>query len=263
MSQIDWNAVVFNSDDGLYNKLEKIAHRRFPNDAGLAEEAFNVALDAVSADQWACLRHYRGDVAEQAFLITVFRNQLEDFYRERFGRLRPPAGISRKGGVWLDVYQRLIIEQRPMQSVVDQIVDATNWSESEVTEVVRQVKAQINMRAPRSRPLAPDCDPEPILISTAGDDTPEQQVRKQTLEQTLFSLASLLFGKRQTTEGNWPTIDDEDRVLLRLHYVEGLPIAACARMLGRKDHDVRRHHHKLLKQLKRFMTDADDFDVLD
>lgn len=263
MSQIDWNTVVFNSGDGLYNKLEKIAQRRFPSDPGLAEEAFTITLDAVSANQWACLQDYRGDVAEQAFLITVFRHQLEDFCRKRFGRLRPPISISQKGGVWLDVYQWLIIEQRPIPSVIDQTVRATNWTENEVSEVVRRVKAQIGKRAPRSQPLAPECDPEISLKQTAVEDTPEQTIRKQTLENTLFSLAHLLFDQQPTAEGDWPAIDDEDMVLLRLHYAEGLPITACARMLGRKDYEVRRHHKKLLKRLKQFMPHADDFDVLD
>ncbi len=261
MSQTDWNTVVFNSDDGLYNKLEKIAHRRFPSDPGLAEEAFTLALDAVSANQWACLQDYRGDVAEQAFLVTVFKNQLEDFCRRHFGRPRPSASICQKGGVWLEVYQLSIIEQRPLQSIIDQLVATTNWAENEISEAVRQVKAQIGSRVPRPQPLAPECDPEISIKTTAVDDTPEQTIRKQTLGNTLFSLAHLLSGQRSTTD--WSAIDDEDMVLLRLHYAEGLPITTCARMLGRKDYEVRRHHKKLLKRLKKFMPHSDDFDVLD
>jgi hypothetical protein len=137
---MDWRSLIFDSTQGMFQHLDALARRRFPVDPK-AEEAFNAVLDALSRDDWARLARFDGRGSAEAYLVRTFSHALEDFARQRFGRPRPPTAIIRRGGVWLRIYQHLIVERRLEPSVADALAADTDWPVADIAAAIREVKA--------------------------------------------------------------------------------------------------------------------------
>ncbi|MEZ5594104.1 MAG: hypothetical protein R3F53_26760 [Gammaproteobacteria bacterium] len=140
MVEVEWNELVFSSADNLLQQLEKIAHKRFPDDQQLADQAFNEALATLSANNWQILKAYQGKSSPKGYLIVTFRNTIEDYARKRFGRLRPPEDVKRKGAVWLEIYNRLVLEKQLEPTIIDAIIAQTALSAADVQNVIRTIK---------------------------------------------------------------------------------------------------------------------------
>ncbi len=257
---MDWRSVLFDSTRGLFNHLDTLARRRFPTDSGLAEEAFNSVLDALSRDDWARLARFDGRGSAEGYLVRTFSHALEDFARQRFGRPRPPAIIARRGGVWLRVYQCLIVERRLEPSIVDALAADTEWSVADITAAIREVKALCRSATNSSAfvPLDDELDPTAIREATVEPPPePERQLQRSLRERLVCELSRLFDPVNPTAnDDGWTELDVEDRVLIRLLYAEGLSLAASARLLGRAEHEVRRRHQRLLRTLRQQLPPA-------
>jgi RNA polymerase sigma factor (sigma-70 family) len=260
MAEIDWRRVIFDSSGGMFPHLDALARRRFPVDPGVAEEAFNAVLEALSGDDWARLVRFDGRGSPEGYLVRTFSHALEDFARQRFGRPRPPAVIARRGGVWLQIYQALIVERGLEPAIADRLAADTDWPAGEIAAAIREVKALCRPAVTPSIvvPLPDDFDPSADLESTVDPPLePEHQLRRTLREQVLYRLARLLGDATSTADDKALTaLDAEDRVLVRLLYAEGLSLAASARLLGRPEHEVRRRHQRLLKTLRQQLPPA-------
>ena len=113
---MSWQDFVF--EPAQYQRLERMAQKRFPGREPLAEEAFTWALERLAEDSWARLGAFAERRSPWAYLATVFRNLLEDFSRARFGRPRPPAWLKRLGSLWVGVYKRLCLERQEPERIV-------------------------------------------------------------------------------------------------------------------------------------------------
>lgn len=260
MAEIDWRRVIFDSSGGMFQHLDALARRRFPVDPHVAEEAFNAVLDALRCDDWARLARFDGRGSAEGYLVRIFSHALEDFARQRFGRPRPPALIVRRGGVWLRIYQQLIVERRLEPSVADALAADTDWPTADIAAAIREVKALCRSAANSGAcvPLQDDLDPTAIREATVDPPLePERQLQRSLRERILYGLSRLLGnadGGAESREG--AELDAEDRVLVRLLYAEGLSLAASARLLGRAEHEVRRRHQRLLKTLRQQLPPA-------
>ncbi|MDG4595527.1 MAG: helix-turn-helix domain-containing protein [Candidatus Contendobacter sp.] len=257
---MDWRSILFDSTRGLFKHLDALARRRFPTDPNLAEEAFNAVLDALSRDDWARLARFDGRGSAEGYLVRAFSHALEDFARQRFGRPRPPATIARRGGMWLRIYQQLIVERRLEPSIIDALVADTEWSVADITEAIREVKAlcQSATNLGAFVPLEDNLDPAAIREATVDPPPePERQLQRSLRERLAHGL-SRLFDATHAAAGDdqGVEVDAEDRVLIRLLYAEGLSLAASARLLGRPEHEVRRRHQHLLKVLRQQLPPA-------
>lgn len=257
---MDWRSILFDSKRGLFKHLDALARRRFPSDPGLAEEAFNAVLEALSRDDWTRLARFDGRGSAEGYLVRTFSHALEDFARQRFGRPRPPAIITRRGGVWLRIHQQLIVERRLEPSIIDALVADTDWSVADITEAIREVKALCRSATNSSAfvPLEADLDPTAIREATVDPPLePERQLQRSLRERLAHGLSRLFDTANRTANGDdWTELDAEDRVLIRLLYAEGLSLAASARLLGRSEHEVRRRHQHLLKALRQQLPPA-------
>lgn len=278
MAKVDWRHILFESQHKfgdkkakLFEVLEKLASKRFPRDRTLAEEAFNAALEALTRDDFARLAGFGGRGDPRVYLIAVFRNALEDFARRRFGRPRPPAAIERRGGAWLDLYRSLIVERQPERDVIDALLARTDFRREDIQAMIEEVKAL--HRAPanpiRFVPFLDEADPE-----SEGEAVPDPRPDPESwllrwLDERAAKWLSRLFDrptpraadageadKTDTTSEKGETsgtpcgcLDDEDIVLLKGRHSHGLSLAACARKLGRPEHEVRRRHRQILEIL--------------
>ncbi len=266
---MDWRRVIFDSSGGMFQYLDALTRRRFPTDPGVAEEAFNAVLDALSHDDWTRLARFDGRGSAEGYLVRTFSHTLEDVARQRFGRPRPPAVIARRGGVWLRIYQALIVERGLEPAIADRLATDTDWPTSDIATAIREVKALCRPAAMPNivAPLPDDLDPSADLEPTVDPPLePERQLRRSLRERVLYGLARLLSdatGTADDDDNELMALDAEDRVLVRLLYAEGLSLAASARLLGRPEHEVRRRHQRLLKTLHQQLSPAADFSLED
>lgn len=268
MAEIDWRRVIFDSSGGMFQHLDALARRRFPLDPGAAEEAFNAVLEALSGNDWARLARFDGRGSAEGYLVRTFSHALEDFARQRFGRPRPPAAIARRGGVWLRIYQALIVERGLEPAIADRLAADTDWPEGDIAAAIREVKALCPPALPSGALVAlqDDLDPSARLEPTVDPPPePDNQLRRSLRERILYGISHLFDNSATEIDdvARADALDAEDRVLVRLLYAEGLSLAASARLLGRPEHEVRRRHQRLLKTLRRQLPPAADFSLED
>lgn len=257
---MDWRSILFDSTRGVFKHLDTLARRRFPADPALAEEAFNAVLEVLSRDDWARLARFDGHGNAEGYLVRAFSHALEDFARQRFGRPRPPATIARRGGVWLRIYQQLIVERQLEPSVADALAADTDWPAADIAAAIREVKALCRSTGTPGVGVPLDDNLDPTVVREATVDPPpepERQLQRSLRERVVYGL-SRLFDATHAAAGDSQgvEVDAEDRVLVRLLYAEGLSLAASARLLGRAEHDVRRRHQRLLRTLRQQLPPA-------
>jgi len=252
MAKVDWAELIFSSAHNILEKLESIAHKRFPNDRQLADHAFNHALDKLRTKNWCAMQAYQGHSSPTGYLIITFQHALEDFARERFGRPRPPQEIKRQGALWLELYQRIILEKQPEQNVIDIINTRTALTAEETRAIIRRIKQLC--------PTAPQ--PHPISDENALDHIPDHPNREphraaftRPLQERIESFLSKLLRQDRSLPKHLDELTPEDYTLLQMVYSEGLKISQCARMLGRPDQQVRRRHNKILQLLRQHFAE--------
>lgn len=258
---INWQSLVFQS--GWLQKLDKLANKRF-GEGGLAEEAGTYVLEKLSADQWQCLLSFKGNCKPESYLHTVTSHLLEEFSRQRFGRLRPPEWLKRQGTLWLQVWKMLCLERQLIQSIVEHCCLNNLREHSVIHEAIRTIKARLpwcggdahREIATSNNTDESDYDPTAHI---ATNETPEQPVTEAHYTETLLLISSLMnekpietmFGKTATelcsnyVNKNQQKFDalrqkllltDEEKIIMRMHFQDGIKKSVIAKSLGMKDY---------------------------
>jgi RNA polymerase sigma factor (sigma-70 family) len=269
---MDWQHLVFDPQARRVRLLERIARRRFRSES-LADEAFNFALERLSADGWAMLGGFQERAKPVSFLVAVYANLLEDFARARFGRPRPPAWLARLGRLWKQVFTWLCLERQEPESIVARLAGPEGPDPEEIDEMITVIFGRIpdcGSRRPEEIP-----EDEPDALSARSDlspasrvaPDPETALTERDHGELLQALGSLL-GGAEPVDGNpllqdmsrglagrWSEIaraidlSDEERLLLRLVYQDGRKFAAVGRLLGLPEHQVRRRTQRAVKRI--------------
>ena len=275
--QPDWSILVF--DPVFISSIERLAVRRF--DAGaLAEEAATYTIEFLSADDWSKCRQFQGKSKPTTFLYTLCNNAIEEFARKRFGRPRPPRWLSDMGELWVRLWRSLCLERQLLPSVLDRLTQNNLRERSEVAQAAKVIKARL-----------PNCG-EVIMDSLGVDDidsvsdaVQDQSTghsdNKDTLDQPRYQ--DLLRMVRATIDPdvccssfNNDTdcdnaashtcmttlreklrLNDQERLLLRLIYAEGLSKTAASRALGLQDHQAGRIVNNALERIAAVISESE------
>lgn len=265
---MDWQAFVFNPVDAWMDRLNVLARRRF-GEGSLADEAFNFAFEQISENRWERLNGFCGRSQPGSYLIAVFNNELEDFARKKFGRPRPPAWLDRMGETWLRIFKLLCLERREPETIVDQLCARDERHPDDVRIIIRTIRGRI-----------PDCGQQIIDVVTdeipqtdCGDTRalgPEAQLDQLELAKLFEAVAATLTsgvdahvksaaGFAHQAQGRWAQlaeklkISDDERIVLRQVYQDGLRLSAVARNLGRPEHELRRMVQRTVTRLQRIL----------
>ncbi|MGD8570263.1 MAG: hypothetical protein PVJ39_19405 [Gammaproteobacteria bacterium] len=261
-SEVDWQSLVFQS--GWLQKLDQLAARRF-GAGGLAEEASSYVIEQLSADNWDKLSSFKGNCKPETFLHTVTANYLEEFSRKRFGRPRPPEWLKRQGELWVQVWKLVCLERQMIQSVIDHLSGQTLREPGFIQHIITTVKARLPWCGDSNREIMletkndsddPDYDPSHHI---AHEQTPDDELTENAFGDLLLMLSGLFanpvnqdhFGDVAMSSagkmaGNHVHIlqslqqkidlTDEERVLLRMIYQDGMKKSAAAKALGMQEH---------------------------
>lgn len=225
---------------GHWQRLDALARRRFPRDENLAHEGLLYVMNQLEADDWRRVRAWQGLAEISSFLAMLCARLLTDFSRMRFGHPRPPAWLERmQDPLWNAAYRVLAVEHYRAQEAIEWL--ACRFPEREywfIAEVVSTVRTRCRIA---SKPL------ENVKLNHAEMDlvderlAPEQQLLiedkeiMETLEAYLQDESAAALSPRVSELLKRLTeqlrLSDEDRLVLRLRFRDGLTVQAIARLL--------------------------------
>jgi hypothetical protein len=235
--------------------LDALAKRRFPKDENLAHEALLYVLKSLEADDWRRVCTWRGVGSFLPFMATLASRLLTDFTRTKFGHLRKPAWLTEKSDpLWDLAYRLLIVENYTRHEVIERLLlgepQRERWFIEEVVTTIRRRCP----REPQYREQLTEAGAEQADVELS----PEEQLRIQEKE-VLEALSAYLQGDHPSITPRVSELlarlrgclhlTEEDRLLLKLRYQEGLKMAAIVQLLNLQG-DPYKRLNKLIAQLR-------------
>ena len=212
-----------------------IARRQGIRGAEVEDFVASVKLRLVE-DDYAVLRKFRGESSLTTYLAVVIAMLAREQRVQQTGRWRPSAVARRLGAV--AVRLEMLIH-RDRCSFVQASQTLLSRGEAEDEGELRRLHRAL----PRRLPLRPDAaGPEALAgtpdLGSADDDLAraEAERRRQQVDAALARAVAQL--------------PDEDRVIVRLRYWEGLTIADVARALGLQQRPLYRRLERCLRELR-------------
>lgn len=188
-------------------------------------------------DEYAAIRKFRGDATLKTFLATVVVRQLHEYRRLRGGRWRRSAAAERLGPPAGDLEALVYREGYTLEQAGERLRTAgrTTLSSTELARLLDQL--------PRRTPLRPVQVPGDVVLSTAEGSlrADERIAAAEAAAQRERVLGTL----RRAMDG----LDAEDRMIARMHFQDGLSLAAVARALNLDQKPLYRRVEKLRTRL--------------
>lgn len=229
-SGVDWQKLV----TANWELINQQARRRF-GDSTLAEEAALAVLDGLLQDGAKRMKSYQGRGVPRAFLAAVSWRLLEDFARSRFGRKRAPGWIRQLGGIWEKLYTLLCLERF---DITDAVMAIAGDVEAKRTEEAAWTIRQRIEDCGSHQALEVDLDEE--KLSGAESSVSPAQVEEQQKDELFRHLFLVLTDLPQERIEKESTklarlnlsLTAEERLLLRLCFVDELSVTRAGEMLG-------------------------------
>lgn len=276
---VDWHLIVL-SPEG-FNRLAKLASARF-SAVEDAEEATTFVIDKISENNWRKLSGFSGNSKPETYVYSVFVNLLEEFSRKRFGRIRPPEWIKRESGIWLQVWKKICLERQPIPAVIDEFCAKEKRAPDFVSAIIKTIKSRLPWCGVkyRTKPVAHQDEYQEETELITGNEALEGDVDRQELENSLFLLSELFenligpsnsvskeINTRETTDTvlmirERMQLEEEEVLILRMAYQEGLKLNVVARALGMPSYQPGRILKRLFKNLHDELTQI-GFDTAD
>lgn len=238
--------------------INRMAARRF-GEGVLAEEAALSVIDGLKADNWSRIRTYNQSATFATFVRTLTARLLEDFARKHFGRVRPPLWVKTFGGIWEKLFTALCLERLPVTEAVEIVLQRQRIAgKNEIEDAAYQLLARI-----------PDCgkhqglevayeekDPSNDEQRVASNFPVEEQQKKElfgaifqlVLGDNEFKVSETILQKIAQLE---ISLLPEEKLLLKLCYQDGLPVAKAGEMLGMNRFQVHGKKRRLMARLKK------------
>lgn len=250
-------------------QLDRMTARRFIDDTSAAE-ATTFVIEQLSADNWKRCHAFSGACRPETWLHSLAANLIEEFARKRYGRLRPPAWLAHRGATWLSIWRALCLERQPQEVIIDRLCRDGAREPEQVQGIIRTVKARLPWCGISQLPIPAeyiDDDGETVSMIDHHYSTPsaEEQLIHALEADTLLLLRDIA-GFEPAGEATPRDLGqlrariqlaDDERLLLKLHFEQGLSTLAIARLLGVPSHQPGRQIRRLLVKLRRAFDAVD------
>lgn len=186
-------------------------------------------------DDYAVLRQFSGRSSLKTYLSVVVSNCYRDYRIRRTGRWRPSALARRSGpaAVMLDCY--LHRDGHTLEEAIQRVLSREDTDEDEAE--LRRIAAQLPAHVPRRFASLHDAGPLP---SEQGADALVRESER----------AAALGGASEVLESALAELPEEDQVIVRLRFWEGLTVASIARTLGIEQKPLYRRIDRTLRTLR-------------
>lgn len=154
----DWQQVLFDPNDDMIGRLDRLAKKRFWDD-NIADEAFNWVVDKLKANHWKRLDRFKGNAKPSTYLHTVFVHSLESFSREKFGYPRPKTWLKNQGDFWVKIWKMLCLEREEAEHIKYSLGEENKSREAEIIKIIAIIKAK-----------EPNCAKHETITSIGGTE---------------------------------------------------------------------------------------------
>ena len=283
----DWATLVF--DQKFLDAVDKLAGRRF-GEGGLAEEAATYAIEYLSADDWSRCQSFKGNSQPKTFLVTLTSNAIEEFSRKRFGRPRPPSWLQELGDLWVKLWRSLCLERQPLPALIDRFTAKGFRQADDVQQAAKVIKARIPTcgQSARDNEVVEDIDALSDAVQSEDDECcGESPDFRNPFEAELFMMIRAIIDPEPQTENfqnqgaeacdaladnlkeqlailrEALNLTDQEKIMLRMIYVEGLSKSATSKALGLPAHQAGRVVNDALQRIAAALTQCDlDLDAV-
>ena len=226
--------------DLIQRKLHRLSWR-----SGLpawdAEEFRSWALFKLIADDYRILGKWEGRSSFSTYLTVVLVNLIRDYRIHVWGKWRPCAA-SRKRGKEYVLFERLLVRDGLSEVEAVERLRTQHGISLAPDEQTRLVA--VLPRRPERRRVS-----EEELLKIPIDGQVEIRIEEKERARTASRLRELLVPRLHS-------LPAEDRLLLKLHFFDGLSIAALAPILHRPQRELYTVRDRCLKKLRRSLEEA-------
>lgn len=223
--------------------LTKLARKRFPGNYDLGDQALSYVLDKLEEHEWERVRGWDGCGNFATFVAVLASRMMTDFVRSRFGYHRPPVWLQdKKDLVWQKAYKLYAVDKYERREAVEILQSNTpEMNRDAIEDVVNTVYSKCTRQARFSEG---NISIDQVLESTSTDNTMPDNLdmnNKQLIEalieyiqsggDTLEAVEDELVKNLLNHLRSHVKMSDEDRLLLRLRYCEGLKVKEISQML--------------------------------
>jgi DNA-directed RNA polymerase specialized sigma24 family protein len=235
-----------------WNFLTSLARKRFPNDSDMGDQALSFVLDKLEENDWNRIRGWDGTGSFATFVAVLATRLMTDFVRSRFGYHRPPTWLQEKQDVmWQKAFKLCTVDKYERREAIEILCsENSEMNPDAIEEIVHTVYAKCTKQARFSEgnigidqivesSSTDNIMPENIDINDKqlievlveyiqSDTTAVDVIADDTVKDLLSHLKSHI------------DMSDEDRLLLRLRFCEGLKIKEISQILHLKGNPYKR-----------------------
>jgi RNA polymerase sigma factor (sigma-70 family) len=206
-----------------------------------AEEFRSWALFKLVEDDSRVLASWEGRSSFPTFLTVVLVNLMRDYRIHIWGKWRPTAAAKKQGREAVLLEQLCGRDGLPIDEAVERMrtEHGVSLSRAELEEMAASLPRRMGRQRVREEELLR------IPVDGRVESRVEDAERSRTEEQLRVLLTPLL-----------KSLSAEDRLLLKLHYWDGLSMAAISPLLGRPQRELYSVRDKCLKMIRRNLEAA-------
>jgi len=226
-AEVAWTAFLTKYSDLIYGVI-----RTFTKDPDHSANCFLFVCARLADKGYRRLRTFRPDGRARfsTWLRAVVRNLCLDWHRSQFGRWQMFRFMASRSALDQEIFRAAFQRGASVHDIWGDLSQkGFNLSYSEVERRVAELRNLMSARqlwlltTTRVAVESLDSDREESPALEVADPSPDPE-RVAILRETQAALAKAL-----------PRIDANDRLLLRLRYLEGLGLLQVARLVGLKD----------------------------
>jgi DNA-directed RNA polymerase specialized sigma24 family protein len=218
--------------------LTNLACTRFPDDAEISDQSLSFVLYRFEEQAWQRIREWDGSGSFKTFLAVLASRQITDFVRSRFGCHRPPAWLQqKKDAIWQKTFRLYTVEKYKRKQAIEVLVDDNSeMSRDQLEEIVNTVYSKCSNQALFD--MTDTMANHKVALPSVDSDTPDNNQLTEVLVEYIQSNHSSTNTITDNTTKDLLnhlklqiSCSDEDRLLLRLKFCEGLPAKQISQML--------------------------------
>ena len=228
---------LFLENLALIERIARLLSRRHALPEADAEEFTSWLKAKIVEDGYAIFKKFRGDSALSTYLTVVVAMLFRDFRVQLWGRWRPSAAATRVGHVGVRLETLVRRDHLSLQQAAELLRTSGETSLSD-----RELAALLNELPERGplRPIVGAIDSAADVASEAGADhlvsegeMASERGRAHSILREALAAAS-----------------EEDQVILRMHFWDGLTVAQISRALHLDQKPLYRRLQRLLDALR-------------
>lgn len=202
-----------------------------------ADDFRSWALSRLVDADYAILRRFRGESSMTTYLVVVLNNLFRDFRNMRKGKWRTSAMARRLGSVAVALEKLVVRDGRSLAEAAGELRSRgmDGISERRLGELAALL--------PHRTPTRPVSAPPGVVAAVPSADRPDGALDRREAEERREAVMAGL-------EGALHGLPAEDRLLVRLRFLEGFTVAAVARTLGLEQKPLYRRYERVLSTLR-------------